>query len=83
MYEGYRKIKKISTEFQQGIENNQRVQKMLGGYRKYQESIENVRRVSENEKTKHWVSIGYRKQPEGWCNMYDFVYYALCNKTHI
>ena len=52
MYEGYRKIKKLSTEFRQGIENSQRVSEMLGGYRKYQEGIENVQRVSENLKTK-------------------------------
>ena len=38
---------------------------MTKGYRKYQEGIENVRRVLENLKTKLWVSIGYRKYPEG------------------
>ena len=38
---------------------------MYEWYQKYQEGIENVRRVSENLKTKLLVSIGYRKYPEG------------------
>ena len=45
---GIGKLKKLSTEFQQGIENIQRVSKMLEGYRKYYEGMENVQRVSEN-----------------------------------
>ena len=38
---------------------------MTEGYRKYQEGIGNVPRVSENLKIKLWVSIGYPKYPEG------------------
>ena len=39
MYEGYQKIKKLSTEFQQGIGKNQRVSEILGGYRKCTKGI--------------------------------------------
>jgi hypothetical protein len=42
---------------------------MSGGYRKCWEGIENVRRVSENFKTKLRVSIGYRKYLEGIGNI--------------
>ena len=34
MYKGYRKIKKLSTEFCQGIKNSPRVSKMLIGYKR-------------------------------------------------
>ena len=35
MYEGYRKIKKLSTEFRLGIENVNRVSETLRGYPSY------------------------------------------------
>ena len=62
MCEGYQKIKKLRNEFRLGIENSQRVSKMLGGYGKYQEGMGNIMRVLEMyegyrkiKKTKHWV----------------------------
>ena len=74
MYEGYWKIKKLSTEFRQGIRNNPRVSKMLGGYRKYQEGIkmyEGYRKIKklstefrqgiENSKRVSKMLIGYWK----------------------
>ena len=39
MYEGYRKIKKLSTEFRLGIENVNRVSETLRGYRKCTKGI--------------------------------------------
>ena len=39
MYEGFRKIKKLSTEFPYGIKKSLRVSEILGGYRKYTKGI--------------------------------------------
>ena len=46
MYKGYRKIKKLSTEFRYGIENNQRVSEILGGYRKCTKGIKKLKNLA-------------------------------------
>ena len=76
MYEEYRKIKKINTEFRQGIENSQRLSEILGGYQKctkgigklkklsteFQQGIKNSQRVSK-------MFLGYWKYYEGFGNV--------------
>ena len=46
MYEEYRKIKKINTEFRQGIENSQRLSEILGGYQKCTKGIGKLKKLS-------------------------------------